>query len=150
MIAVSRHTKKMALDLGAQEERVLASLEVWTPYLYSDLAELTAQLPGSAHTAGAGKAVLRRILGKRLRSASMRRKTAFEVPLATWLRGPLRDLLEDRLASGALFDEGWFERRVITGLVRDHLDHGRDRSGALWPLVCLAVWHDGVTVRTAS
>ena len=139
-------------DVLAKADRasMLASLELRTPYLYPDLAELAAQLPGSVHAAMPGKAVLRRILAKRPRPALKRGKRAFEVPMADWLRGPLRELLVGSLSDGPLFDEGWFDRGAVNSLVRDHLERDRDRSAALWPIVCLAMWHEGVSSRAKS
>jgi len=123
---------------------------VRTPFLHPNLAELAAQLPGSAHASAAGKTILRRILPRPLRSASLRRKRGFEVPIAEWLRGSLRELLLGASASATLYDEGWLDRGAVSALVRDHLEHGRDRSAALWPIVCLASWQGGPVARQPS
>ena len=61
--------------------------------------------------------------------------------MAAWLRGPLRNLVAEHLTDGPLFNDGWFERRAFSALVRDHMDRSYDHSGAIWPILCLAMWH---------
>jgi asparagine synthase (glutamine-hydrolysing) len=84
-------------------ERVLAkvdrasmdhSLEVRVPLLDHRVAELLLSLPPALTR---GKRVLRRALERLGAPAPPRRKRGFEVPLAGWLRGPLRDTMERSL-----------------------------------------------------
>jgi asparagine synthase (glutamine-hydrolysing) len=81
-------------------ERVLAkvdrasmdhSLEVRVPLLDHRVVELLLSLPP---TLAKDKGVLRRALGRLGAAQPPRRKRGFEVPLAGWLRGPLRDRVQ--------------------------------------------------------
>ncbi len=139
-------------DVLAKADRasMLASLELRTPYLHRELAELTALVPASQHVARPGKRLLRTILDDRLGLSSPPRKTAFNVPVAEWLRGPLAGLLEGQLRDGALFRDGWFERVGVADLVRQHQSGRRDNSAALWPILTLGVWLDAQHGREAG
>jgi asparagine synthase (glutamine-hydrolysing) len=120
-----------------------ASLEVRTPYLNREVAEFAATVPACIHVRDGGKALLRGLLAKVAPSAAVRcSKTAFEVPAAAWLRGPLAPLIDDQLAHGSVFAEGWFDRREAAALVAEHRNGNRDASGAIWPLLALGLWLD--------
>ena len=77
----------------ADRASMLASLELRTPYLHRELAELAAMVPASWHIRSGGKSLVRRLLHDALPGLPPRRKHAFVVPAAEWLRGPLAPLL---------------------------------------------------------
>ncbi len=83
-------------DVLAKADRasMLNSLELRTPYLHRELAEFAASVPAGVHTARDGKRLLRRLAQELGLSAASRAKTAFRVPAAEWLRGPLAPALE--------------------------------------------------------
>lgn len=126
----------------ADRASMLVSLEMRTPFLHHPLAELTAAVPAGMHLQGGGKAALRAILREVAPDLDQRRKTAFRVPAADWLRGPLAGVLDDQVNHGALYHGGWFDRAAVRKL-RDAHAAGQDRSHALWPLLALGLWLDG-------
>jgi asparagine synthase (glutamine-hydrolysing) len=130
-------------DVLAKADRatMLASLELRTPYLHRELAELAALVPGADHVKSGGKTVLRRLLSERLGMSPPRKKTAFRVPASDWLAGPLQGLMSTQLRSGSIFEEGWFDRAGVGRLVAEHRA-GTDRSSALWPILTLGLWLD--------
>jgi asparagine synthase (glutamine-hydrolysing) len=79
-----------------------------------------------------------------------RPKTAFRVPAADWLRGPLRRTMEEQLVCGCVFEEGWFDRRAASELLEEHCRGERDLSGALWPVLALGLWLDRMRGRDAG
>ncbi|MEA2324167.1 MAG: hypothetical protein QOD81_4017 [Solirubrobacteraceae bacterium] len=120
------------------------SLEIRTPYLHRELAEFAAGVSDRLHVKGGGKALLRTLLDEVAPSpgpARPRRKTAFRVPAADWLRGPLAPVLDRQLAAGSAFAEGWFDRGQTARLVREHAA-GEDRSSVLWPVLAFGLWLD--------
>jgi asparagine synthase (glutamine-hydrolysing) len=122
---------------------MLASLEIRTVFLNRELAELAASLNTSVHLGGGGKAIVHRMLPAGLISPNGRyRKTAFRVPAADWLRGPLAPVLEQQLERGVIYAEGYFDRQAVGGLVREHMSSVRDHSDQLWPLLSLGLWVD--------
>ncbi|MEX2447944.1 MAG: asparagine synthase (glutamine-hydrolyzing) [Solirubrobacterales bacterium] len=132
-------------DVLAKADRagMLVSLEVRTPYLDYRLAEFAATVAPALHTGGKGKALLRRLLDELLPETSLRRpKTAFRVPVADWLRGPLAASMRDQVESGCACDEGWIDRAAASALLEEHVRGERDRSEALWPLLAFGLWLD--------
>ncbi len=132
-------------DVLAKADRagMLASLEVRTPYLERELVEFAATIPATAHARNGGKAILRALLDEALpQLGRSRRKTAFRVPAADWLRGPLAPALEQQIEAGALFQEGWFDRSAVARVRDEHVSGSRDGSSVLWPVLSLGTWLD--------
>jgi asparagine synthase (glutamine-hydrolysing) len=123
---------------------MLASLEIRTVFLNRELAEFAASLNTSVHLGRDGKAIVHGMLPDGLISSNggRYRKTAFRVPAADWLRGPLVPVLERQLERGAIYEEGYFNRRAVADLVREHVSSLRDHSDQLWPLLSLGLWVD--------
>jgi asparagine synthase (glutamine-hydrolysing) len=122
---------------------MLTSLEIRTPYLHHEIAELAATLPSREHAAGPGKVVLRRLLKRALPDFSLEGpKTAFRVPAGDWLRGPLAGSLSEQLENGRLYQDGWFHAAPVRQLAEEHARGRRDWTHVLWPLFVLGVWLD--------
>lgn len=119
------------------------SLEVRSPLLDRALAEYVATLPeGVKHHRGVTKAVLKAALSDAVpRAVTRRPKQGFAVPMAAWLRGPLRECVEDTLRHSSLARVGWLHQPAITGLLDDHLAGGRDHAQPLWVLLMLETWY---------
>jgi asparagine synthase (glutamine-hydrolysing) len=63
----------------------------------------------------------------------------FGVPLADWLRGPLRDWAEDLLEPSRL-GGGLLDVAAARRLWTEHLDQRRNWSYALWTLLMFESW----------
>jgi asparagine synthase (glutamine-hydrolysing) len=137
-------------DVLAKADRasMLVSLEVRTPYLHHELAELAASVPAEMQVARDGKRLLRLLLAEVMPQAAGRRpKTAFRVPVAEWLRGPLTPALRDQLDGGRMFEEGWFARDAAASAVEEHLAGAGDWGHVLWPLLSFGLWLDRLRGR---
>jgi asparagine synthase (glutamine-hydrolysing) len=124
---------------------MLVSLEIRTVFLHAELAELAGSLDSSMHLAGAGKALVHEMLPAGIIPTTRfgrYRKTAFRVPAAEWLRGPLAPRLRHQLEHGVIYREGFFNREAVGELVREHAACVRDHSDQLWPLLSLGLWAD--------
>jgi asparagine synthase (glutamine-hydrolysing) len=124
---------------------MLVSLEIRTAFLHAGLAELAGSLDTSMHLAGAGKALVHEMLPADIMPAARLgryRKTAFRVPTAEWLRGPLAPAMSRQLEHGVIYSEGYFDRRAAERLVREHATSTHDHSDQLWPLLSLGLWAD--------
>jgi hypothetical protein len=62
-----------------------------------------------------------------------------EMPLAQWLRGPLRDLLQDSLSRERVERSGVLAPDAVDRLVAEHLAGG-DRKWPLWQLMTAVEW----------
>jgi asparagine synthase (glutamine-hydrolysing) len=118
------------------------SLEVRAPFLDTDLAAFACALPPRHRLRGmTSKVILRRLLRDRVpRSIAARGKKGFGIPLAAWLRGPLRPLVEDTLSPRALAAEPLFNTKAVRAIVDEHMSGRRDRRKELWTLVCFQSW----------
>jgi len=124
---------------------MLASLEIRTVFLNRELADFAASLDTSVHLAGGGKAIVRGMLPEGVIDTprlGRYRKTAFRVPAADWLRGPLASALDRQLEHGVIYTEGYFDREAARALVGEHLSGAHDHSDQLWPLLSLGLWAD--------
>jgi asparagine synthase (glutamine-hydrolysing) len=87
-----------------------------------------------------GKWALRQVVAKRLqRRALPGRKVGFAVPLARWLRGPLRDWVESLIEPRALRDGGRFRPEAVRGLWESLLA-GRRVEHQLWTVLMFLAW----------
>ena len=121
-----------------------AGLEVRAPFLDPALVELVATVPsGFKLRRWTTKYVLRRSLAEILPPTVIRRrKQGLGVPIAAWLRGPLRDVMESRLAAARVRHRGLFDPTAVTRLVSEHLDGRRNHRKILWSLMMLDAWCD--------
>lgn len=119
-----------------------ASLETRAPLLDHRIVELALAMPESALLRnGVGKWVLRQVLYRYVpRELIERPKTGFSVPLAAWLRGPLREWAETLLEPSALAAEGLIDGRKVTALWKDHVSGRFDRSSYLWNVLMFEAW----------
>ncbi|HPW54131.1 MAG: asparagine synthase (glutamine-hydrolyzing) [Thermoanaerobaculaceae bacterium] len=118
------------------------SLEVRVPYLDNAVADLLLALPGGLKVGTrVGKRILRRYAKSVLPpQVAARRKQGFDVPVAAWLRGPLREPLCDLLGEASVRRRGLWRPDAVQSLVREHLESTRDHSEKLWCLLALEGW----------
>ena len=64
----------------------------------------------------------------------------FAIPLAGWLRGPLREMLHDCLLSHSLAERGIVSPKFVHYLLEEHESGRRDNRGWLWSLLMLELW----------
>ncbi|KEF31663.1 Asparagine synthetase [Marinobacter nitratireducens] len=118
------------------------SLETRIPLLDHRLIEFAWTLPNEMKIRGGqGKWILRQLLyGYVPRELIERPKKGFSVPLADWLRGPLREWAEALLSESRLRSEGYFEPRVIRAALLEHMSGQRDHSSRLWGILMFQAW----------
>ncbi len=120
------------------------SLEARVPYLDTALVELAARLPSDVKLKGFSKKhVLKQALKNHVPAEILRgKKRGFNVPVASWLRGELRDVVADVLSPAALRRVGLFEPKVVERLITEHDAMRIDNSRPLWTLLVFMTWHD--------
>jgi len=69
-----------------------------------------------------------------------RPKKGFSVPLAAWLRGPLRDWAEALLAEASLRSGGYFDVPVVRRVWREHLAGRANHASRLWSVLMFQAW----------
>jgi asparagine synthase (glutamine-hydrolysing) len=118
------------------------SLESRVPILDHDVVAFALSLPLSyKRSNGTGKIVLRRVLEKYVpREMIDRPKKGFSVPVAAWIRGPLRDWAEDLFQKGRVQHSEILDQGVVGEKWREHLSGRRDNSELLWPVLMFESW----------
>ncbi|MDZ5459402.1 XrtA/PEP-CTERM system amidotransferase [Azohydromonas lata] len=126
-------------DINTKVDRASMAhgLEVREPLMDHELVEWCASLPSALKISGQeGKHFFKKALEPRLpHDVLYRPKMGFSVPLARWLRGPLRQRVRDSLLGGAMAATGWFNARAIGQLIAQHESGAGDHSRALWTLL---------------
>jgi asparagine synthase (glutamine-hydrolysing) len=130
--------------VAADRATMAAGLEVRAPFLDHRLVELVCQMPGQLKIHGiTTKYLFKRTVGGLLPADIVtRRKQGLGVPIAAWLRGPLRNLLEERLAPERIAWRGLFEPATVSRLVAEHVNGRRNHRKVLWTLLMLDAWCD--------
>ena len=127
----------------ADRASMAASLELRAPFLDQELVEFAARLPwqfklGLART----KVVLKRALeGLVPMEVLARAKKGFGIPVAAWIRGPLRPLFEDLFSEKNLAATGLFDLKAPRALLDRHLRGQADLRKPLWTLAMFLLWH---------
>ena len=117
------------------------SLEVRSPFLDQEVLRVAASLPDGALIQGRHtKWALRQLAMELLPPDLMqRRKQGFGVPVAKWLRGPLRDMMLDTLLGGDAWVRDWFEIQHMESLLTRHMA-GEDLHKDIWPVLLIELW----------
>jgi len=118
-----------------------ASLETRAPFLDPRVIKFAWHLPLRHKVRnGQGKWLLRQLLYRYVpRSLVDRPKQGFGVPIEHWLRGPLRDWVEDLLSPTELAADPFLDSAPIRALWHRHLS-GFNAQHALWPLLMYLAW----------
>lgn len=114
------------------------ALEARPPLLDHRLVEFAWRLPRRFLVRGGQtKWLLRRVLDRHVPRALIERpKMGFGVPLADWLRGPLRNWADDLLRA----DGGVLDPAAGRTLWREHLSGRRNHAYQLWTLLTFEAW----------
>ena len=120
------------------------SLEARVPLLDPGVVELAWQIPHALKAEGwTGKRILRDLLARHVPRALFERpKKGFGVPIAEWLKGPLRDWAEALLDERRLRQEGYFDSTTVRACWNEHLSRKVDRAYQLWDLLMFQAWLD--------
>lgn len=118
------------------------SLETRMPFLDHRVVEFAWQLPLSMKIRNRQqKWGLRQILYKYIPKKFVERpKMGFQMPLAAWLRGPLRDWAEALLDERRLQREGFFDPQPVRQKWSEHLSGREQWDENLWSVLMFQAW----------
>ncbi|HEY0810189.1 MAG TPA: asparagine synthase (glutamine-hydrolyzing), partial [Longimicrobiales bacterium] len=119
------------------------SLEVRVPLVDHVLVEKIFPLSDRLKIGrGRAKQLLRRAMKPRLPQMHYAaKKRGFVGPTALWLRNELREMVLDELSSDRMRQLGFFDTKLVSQLVDDHMTRRHNRESALWALLSFTVWH---------
>jgi asparagine synthase (glutamine-hydrolysing) len=121
-----------------------SSLEVRAPFLDHELVEFIMGLPSNLKLKGfTSKYLLKKGMRNILPAEILqRKKKGFGVPIAKWIKGPLKELFMDMLSPDRIRQEGFLDPHYVEVLLQDHLKNRRDNRKQLWTLLIWQLWVD--------
>jgi asparagine synthase (glutamine-hydrolysing) len=128
------------------------SLEGRCPLLDHRVVEFAWRLPADVLVRHRrGKWILRQVLRRYVPERLIDRpKHGFDVPIAVWLRGPLRSWASDLLADMRFSGDGIFDFAKVETCWRDHVDGRQDHSRDLWAVLMFQAWRNEANRSSAS
>jgi asparagine synthase (glutamine-hydrolysing) len=120
------------------------SLEARVPFLDHRIVEWAASVPEDRKIRGAvTKRILRETFEDRLpRELLERPKRGFDLPLAAWIRGPLRPLAEELLSADGLGRWSALRPDAVRGMLDLHLRGKQDYGLPLFNLISILLFLD--------
>jgi asparagine synthase (glutamine-hydrolysing) len=117
-------------------------LETRVPFLDHRVAEFCWRLPFSLKVRdGQQKWLLRQVLNKYVPPQLVERpKTGFAVPIAAWLRGPLKSWAADLLDGGRLRSEAFLNPDQVSQAWARHLSGRENGESRLWCALMFESW----------
>lgn len=118
------------------------SLESRAPFLNHNIVEFAASLPLSYKIRDRqGKWILRELLKRFIPAEFFERpKQGFGIPNHDWLRGPLKEWVEEQIDETRLLGEGYFDQKLIRSLWNEHLSGKRNWFGKIWNICMFQSW----------
>lgn len=121
-----------------------ASLEVRVPMLDHEFVEFVTSLPVEwKFKSGVRKHILKK-LAERLGIPSAllhRKKQGFQMPLVDWMKSEKKNQFWSVLLEPRTLERGYFKPAAARSLIDEHLRGRRNRSGLLWRMLVLELWH---------
>jgi len=131
-------------DLMVKTDRASMSvgLEARMPFLDVNVLSAASRVSHVArYKAGRGKGILRTLLSDYVSDDIINRpKQGFSAPIASWLRGELREWAGDLLHDVRMRDDGFFRPQLIKRMWHEHCNGVRDWSSALWTILMFQQW----------
>jgi asparagine synthase (glutamine-hydrolysing) len=119
-----------------------ANLEVRVPFLNHELVELAARMPPQLKLKGLKrKYILKRVAEKLLpKEVVWRKKAGFGAPIRSWLRGPLRPLVDEYLSEETVQKRGLFDPKEVRRIIAANLSGREDYNLQVFQLLTLEMW----------
>lgn len=128
------------------------SLESRAPLLDHRIVEFSTRLPRNLlRRDGQAKWLLRQVLFRYVPQQLVDRpKKGFGIPIADWLRGPLRDWAESLISEDRIKNDGFLNSVVIRNTWQRHCSGEIDASARLWAVLMFQSWLDATVAGRAS
>lgn len=154
LLELFRFSEKIALldtifylpnDILAKVDRasMSVSLETRAPFLNKKLFEFAMSIPLAMKNNGeSSKLILREVLDKYVPKNLMRGpKKGFSIPLAEWLRGPLKDWAESLLNEDSVVKSGILDPKMVQAIWHEHLSGKKNLQNILWSILMFQAWY---------
>jgi asparagine synthase (glutamine-hydrolysing) len=136
----------MADDILTKVDRasMMNSLEVRAPFLDPDVVQFLTSLPTSYKLHNFSmKHIIKAAMSPYLSDDILKRpKKGFGVPVADWLKGPLKNWAQDILNPNNIKRMGFFDALAVDRLWQEHQNGTIDHRKVLWSLIVFYLWLD--------
>jgi len=124
------------MDIAAMH----CGLEARSPLLDHELIEFCARLPVACKVrSGTGKYLLKKLAERYFpKQFVYRRKMGFGIPMAEWMRGPFRPLMDDVLRDPSCMSP--LDIAMVEQCRQKFLNGDDDEATRLWPLFMFGLW----------
>jgi asparagine synthase (glutamine-hydrolysing) len=118
------------------------SLEVRTPYLDHDLVNMIFSMPIKYRLdRNIYKKVLRKSIGHLLpQSVLTAKKNGFSIPLSLWMRGRLREVVEEFIGEAALKNNEYIKLSFYQDYVKPMLKGNNEHIALIWSILMFQIW----------
>jgi len=143
MLYVDLKTFLPCLNLMTTDKTSMAAnLEVRVPFLNQEMMELAARMPPDLKLRGLKrKYILKRAMERLLpREIVWRKKAGFGAPIRSWLRGPLRPMVNDLLSAETIKRRGLFRPEEVRRVIDANLSGREDYNLQVFQLLNLELW----------
>ena len=120
-----------------------ANLEVRVPFLNREMLQLAARMPPDLKLKGLKRKYILKKAAERLlpREVVWRKKAGFGAPIRSWLRGPLRPMVDDLLSAETVKRRGLFQPKEVQRIIEINLSGREDYNLQVFQLLNLELWH---------
>jgi asparagine synthase (glutamine-hydrolysing) len=138
------HTFLPELNLAyCDKMSMAASVEARVPFLDNEIVDFMLDVPPELKRHGRDSKIILRDAVRDIVPTPIlaRRKAGFGVPLRTWLRRDLREMVDDLLGPERIKARGYFQPQAVRSLVDDDRKGRADNTYRIWALLTLELWH---------
>jgi asparagine synthase (glutamine-hydrolysing) len=142
MLYVDQQTFLPDLNLAyTDKQSMAASIEVRVPFLDHVVVDFMRQVPPDFKLHRyTQKYILKKAMeGVLPPEVISRRKAAFGLPVRSWLKNELREMVGDLLSERRVRERGLFQPGAVARMVREN-GRSRDYTLQLWSLLTLELW----------
>jgi asparagine synthase (glutamine-hydrolysing) len=127
-----------------------ANLEVRVPFLNREMIEMAGRMPPRLKLHGlTRKYVLKRALENVLpKEVIWRKKAGFGAPIRSWLRGPLRPLIDDLLSEDSIKKRGLFRPAEVKRVIDANFSGREDYNLQVFQLLGLELWFEAFAINS--
>ena len=119
-----------------------ANLEVRVPFLNVELVELAAKMPVGLKLKGLKRKYILKLAAEKLLPHDIvwRKKAGFGAPIRSWLRGPLRLMVEELLSEQNIRERGLFNPAEVRKIIDANMSGREDFNLQVFQLLTLELW----------
>lgn len=137
-----RHYLPNLICSHTDKANMLFSIEARSPFLDKDLFEFTNSMNKNfKYRNGKSKIVLRDLLNRNnLKYVGKAKKKGFTVPIASWIKGELKEEFLDTLSQSEINNLGFFNYNFINQILKEHIDGKINNYKKIYNLFVLIKW----------